>query len=127
MYYLLSAILLLSLSGCVENSTTKPLTPTEVQVIAQVVAKRLIAPKLTDFGTRTAVIDGLESAQRALQSTSPRDLMDQIPEFLGPENKDISDLIKVLIAERVDLTQVPEIQGKAYIWAVLEGIQGGLE
>lgn len=124
--YILAFILLVSLSACVEGSTTKPLTPTEVQVVTQVVAKRLIAPKLKDAASKLTVIHGLSAAKVALETTSPAELLKHLGDFLGPENKDISDLIIVLVNERVDLKQIPEIQGKAYIWAVLSGIEGGL-
>jgi hypothetical protein len=120
-------VALLLFAGCATAPVAKPLTPTELQVIAQVVSHRLLAPKLNDATARLTVIHGLESAKTALETMQPMDLLKHLGDFLGPENKDISDLIVVLVKERVDLTLMPEIQGKAYVFAVLDGVQGGLE
>jgi hypothetical protein len=46
--------------------------------------------------------------------------------YLGPENADLAALITVLVRERVDLTTLPELEGKAYVWAVLTGIIEGI-
>jgi hypothetical protein len=123
---ILSLILALSLSGCVAGSATKPLTLIETQLIAQVVTKRLIAYKLSP-AQKINVIQGVLAARAALDTTSPQLLLDNLGNYLGPENKDIADLMVVLIKERVDLSQLPEVQGKEYLKSMLAGIAGGLE
>jgi hypothetical protein len=126
MYILLLAFVL-AVSGCVEGAATKPLTPTETQVITQVVAKRLIAPKLKDQASRLAVLRGIATAKTMLTTLSPAELLAQLPTILGPKYADIAALIVVLAKERIDVTQIPEIEGKAYLWAILTGVEGGLQ
>ena len=120
---LLIAILI---GGCATQSGVKPITPSEVQVITQVVAKRLISPKVNP-AQREHIVQGLAAARVTLQATAPQEVMAQLGSFLGEENKDISDMIVVLLAERVDLTLVTEMEGKAYVFAVLAGVEGGLK
>ena len=107
-------------------NTVKPLTPTEVQVITQVVSKRLILPKVNP-SQREHILQGLTAAMVTLQTVAPQAVMSQLGSFLGEENKDISDLIVTLLAERVDLSLVTEMEGKAYVWAILAGVEGGLQ
>ena len=121
--YILAVLLIISLSGCVEG---KPITPTEVQVAAQLISKRLILPKVTP-AQRDQLVLGLRSARASLASTSPIEVMEKLPAFLGPENKDISDFIVVMVQERVDLRLLTEMEGKAYVFAVLAGVEGGLQ
>ena len=124
MYPLLPLILLMvALSGCVES---KPVTPTEVQMITHVFAKRVVAADLSATQTQQ-IARGLEAAMTALESTAPVDLVGMLPQFFAPEDADIAELIGTLIQERVDLRAAPELEGKAFIWAVLEGIRGGLK
>ena len=116
----------LLIGGCATQSGVKPITPSEVQVITQVVAKRLISPKVNP-AQREHIVQGLAAARATLQATAPQEVMAQLGSFLGEENKDISDMIVVLLAERVDLTLVTEMEGKAYVFAVLAGVEGGLK
>lgn len=125
-HFIYVCICITLLAGCASTPAVKPLTPTEVQVIAQVISHRLLAPKVTDDATRQTIAQAIESAKTALETTNAADLLTNLGTFLGPDNKDIADLIVVLVKERVDLTQIPEIQGKAYVWSVLEGVAQGL-
>lgn len=118
--------LILALGGCVEGATTKPLTPTETQLITQVVVKRLVVPKLT-APNKVKVLKGVAAAHLALNTSTPQELLDNLAIFLGPENADIAALLVVIFKERVNLTQLTEIQGKEYLHNFLTGIEGGLK
>ena len=121
MFPILFALLIL-VSGCAD---TKPVTPTEVQMITQVFAKRVVAEKLS-LEQKRRIVASIEAVTRALEVTPPVDLVGMLKQFFAPEDADIAELIGTLLQERVDLTALPEMDGKAYIWGVLEGIKGGL-
>lgn len=120
-------VLAFILSACTgPQGTVKPITPTEVQLITQVISKRIILPKVKE-GQKEQLIRGLNASMDALETMSPVLVLSELPELLGPENADIAELIQVLVKERVDLAVLPEIEGKAYVFAVLAGVEGGLK
>lgn len=125
--YILVLAFVLAVSGCVAGASTKPLTPLEVQVIAQVVGKRVIAPKLENPVARQEVLRGIAAAKVVLETLSAAELLTQLDTILGPEYADIAALIVVLTKERIDVAQLPEIEGKAYMFAILDGVEGGLQ
>jgi len=125
---LLAAMVLLvaSMAGCASTGPSKPLTPTETQLLSQVITKRVLAPSLTPDKKQLA-IEGLKAARLALEKQSADDVLKNLESYLGPENADLAALIVVMFKERVDLTQLPELQGKAYVFAFLAGVEGGLK
>ncbi len=124
--YLLILVLALSLGGCVEGSTTKPLTPTETQLITQMVTRHLVVPKLTP-ANKAQVLSGLAAAKLALATSTPEQILANLTTYLGPENADIAALLVVMFKERVDLTTLPQVEGNAYVAAFLTGVEGGLK
>jgi len=111
--------------GCTSTGPAKPLTPTEVQLISVVIAKRIIADSLTADETKRVII-GISAARAALANNSALDILMRLEEFLGPDNADIAALIVALVQERVNVAQLPEMEGKAYVFAVLAGVERGL-
>lgn len=111
--------------GCSGPAATKPLTPTEVQLLSVVIAKRVLADTLTPDDTQKVIL-GLNAARAALANLSALDVLMRLEEFLGPENADIAALVAALVQERVDVGRLPEMDGKAYVFAVLAGVERGL-
>lgn len=118
---ILMLLALLTLGGC----ASKPVTPTEVQMIVQLFSNRIVAEKLS-VEQKARIISSIQAVKLALESTPPTDLVAVLRPFFSPKDQDIADLIGTLLQERVDLTVLPELEGKAYVWAVLDGIEGGL-
>jgi len=128
MTFIISTILAIALAlsvGCTGTGPTKPLTPTEVQLISVVIAKRVIADSLTADQTKRVIL-GISAARVALANNSALDVLMRLEEFLGPENADIAALIVALVQVRVDVAQLPEMEGKAYVFGVLAGVERGL-
>ena len=123
--YLVGLVLATVLSGCV-SGPTKPLTPLETQLVTQVMAKRLVATKLTPT-QKEAALTSLATVKFALESTPSADVLGKLPSYFGPENQDVAMLLAVLLKERVDFSQLTELQGKEYFLAVLAGREGGLK
>lgn len=121
---ILATLLALSV-GCTNTTTMKSLTPTEAQLMSVVISKRVLADSLTP-AEKQQMISGLQAARAALETYSAAEVLLHLKEFVGPENADIADLIAALVRERVDVTQIPEIEGKAYVFAVLAGVERGL-
>jgi hypothetical protein len=119
----IALLFLLVLGGCVN---TKAMTPLESQVVAQVIAHRLIVPNLDAAGLNRVRL-GVQAARAALITTAPIAVLDKLDTFFSPEDADIAALVKVLIIERVDLTALPELEGREYVSAILLGIEGGLK
>lgn len=125
LFGLICLVLVGVLDGCLAGPT-KPLTPLETQLITQVMAKRLIATKLTP-AQKEAALTSLATVKFALSSTPSADVLDKLPSYFGPENQDVAVLLAVLLKERVDFSQLTELQGKEYFLAVLAGLEGGLK
>lgn len=117
----------LVLAGCGEVVQNKPLTPGEVQLIAQVAAKHTMTNLSVEQKMHARQAIASLRAMLAQERTDPMRVLSQVESFIGPEYADVAALAVVLLQERVNLTVMPSEESRPYVEALLTGLDGALK